>query len=51
MVVLWILEIFANALINNSYTNEKKLEIPENNRKRKISHILETELTHATEYN
>ena len=41
----------AKALINNSYTNEKTCGSPENTRNRKISHILETTPTHATEYN
>ena len=38
-------------LINNSYTNEKACGSPANARNRKLSHILETEPTHATEYN
>ena len=41
----------AKALINNSYTNEKACVSPSNYRKRKLSHILETAPTHATEYN
>ena len=39
------------SLINNSYTNEKQCGSPENFRKRQLSHILDTEPTHATEYN
>ena len=41
----------AKALINKSYMNDKTCGSPENIRKRKISHILETAPTHATEYN
>ena len=41
----------ANVLINNSYINEKTCGSPSNTREINISHILETEPTHATEYN
>ena len=36
----------AKGLINNSYTNEKACGSPENVRKRQLSHIFETALTH-----
>ena len=36
-------------LIKNSYTNKKACGSPENDRKRKLSHILETAPTHTTE--
>ena len=39
------------ALINNSYTNDKTCGSPANFRKRQLSHILETAPTHATENN
>ena len=37
-------------LINNSYSNENTCGSPAKSRKRRISHILETAPTHATEY-
>ena len=40
----------AKALIHNSYINEKICGSQEKTRKRKISHILETAPTHATDY-
>ena len=40
----------ANALINNSYMNEKACGSPEKTITRKISHILETMPTFATNY-
>ena len=40
----------AKALIRNSYMNEKTCGSPAKTRKRKISHILETALVHATDY-
>ena len=39
-------ENFAKALINNSYMNNNTYGSPENSRKRKISHILETDPLH-----
>ena len=39
-----------NAFIDNPSFNEKTCGIPENTPKRKISHILETSPTHATDY-
>ena len=41
----------AKVLIENFYINKKTCGSPENTRKRKISHTLETVSTHATEYN
>ena len=41
----------AKGLMNNSYTNEKVCGSPSNIRKRQLSHILETEPTHVTQYN
>ena len=40
----------AKALVNNFYMNEKTCGSPAKTRKRKISHILETAPTYATEY-
>ena len=41
----------AKRLINNSYTNDKACVSPGYFRKRQLSNILDTEPTHATEYN
>ena len=41
----------AKVSINNSYINDNTCGIPSNNRKRQISHILDTLPTHTTEYN
>ena len=41
----------ANVLINNLYIHFKTCESPSTTSKTQISHILETEPTHATEYN
>ena len=38
-------------MINNSYINEKTCVIPDNFRKRQLSHILENAPTHTTEKN
>ena len=40
----------AKVLTNNSYMNDKTCGGPSKNRKRQISHILDTSPTHATEY-
>ena len=42
-------EILDKALVKNSYTNNKTCISTENTRKRKISLILDTETTHATD--
>ena len=41
----------AKALIKHSYMNQKTCGSPEKTIKRKISHILDTAPTHATDYN
>ena len=46
-----ILVKLAKAFIYNSYINEESCSTQAKTRKRKISHILETEPTHAIEYN
>ena len=50
IIVLWIYIFLYKALINNSYMIYNTYGSPSNDRKRKISQILYTALTHATDY-
>ena len=48
MRLLWISEKNSKAFIHKSYIDENTCSSPENTRKKRISHILETAPTHAT---